>query len=113
MHEFGLCEAIVDAVEHRAAGRRVEGLRVRIGARHRVVKSAFDQAFSLVASGTVADGAAVDWVVIPARISCRACGQAVDSEDVLALCSGCGSADLDLEGGDELTLESIRLLAAV
>lgn len=112
MHEFGLCFNLMRAVERRAAGRRVEGVRVRIGAQHRVVKPAFDQAFSMVTTGSVADGAVVDWVVIPARISCRDCGYAAESEDILALCSRCGGADLDVAGGDELTLESIRLTAA-
>jgi hypothetical protein len=29
MHEFGLCEGVLDAVRQRADGRRVTGVRVR------------------------------------------------------------------------------------
>ena len=67
MHELGLCEGILEAVERRAAGRRVTRVRVRVGAQHRVVSSAFEQSFALVSQGTVADGAAVDLVVVPVR----------------------------------------------
>lgn len=64
MHELGLCEGILEAVERRAAGRRVAGVRVRVGELHQVVEPALAQAFELVAEGTVAEGAAVDLVVV-------------------------------------------------
>jgi hydrogenase nickel incorporation protein HypA/HybF len=69
------------AVERRAAGRRVTRVRVRVGARHRVVPSAFDQSFALVAQGTVADGAAVDLVVVPVRVRCQDCGHEAEATD--------------------------------
>jgi hydrogenase nickel incorporation protein HypA/HybF len=109
VHELGLCEGILAAVERRAAGRRVTRVRVRAGARHRVVESALDQAFALVSRGTVADGADVDLVVVPVRVRCLDCGHQAEAADALAACPACGGLDLDLEGGDELILESIEL----
>ncbi len=64
MHEIGLCEGILDAVQRRAAGRRVLAVRVRAGADLRVVEPALDQAFMLVAAGSVAEGARVDLVPV-------------------------------------------------
>jgi hydrogenase nickel incorporation protein HypA/HybF len=113
VHELGLCEGIVEAVERRAAGRRVTGVRVRVGALHRVSGPAFDQAFSMVSMGTVAEDAEVDLVVVPVGIACRACGRLSESEDAHAACPGCGSPDVEVSGGDELTLESIRVDAPV
>ena len=92
MHELGLCEGILEAVERRAAGRRVTRVRVRVGALHRVVDPAFEQSFALVAQGTVADGAAVDLVVVPVRVTCRDCGHEAEATDALAACSACGGA---------------------
>ena len=112
MHEFGLCEPIVAAVERRAAGRRVERVRVRVGALHRVAGPSMDQAFALAAEGTVADGAEMDLVIIPLSVSCAACGQAGTSDDPLSLCPVCGSADIEMSGGDDLVLESIQLAPA-
>ncbi len=113
MHEFGLCEAILDAVERRADGRRVTGVRVRIGTLHRVAEPALDQAFTMVAAGTVAEDAEVDLVVVPVRVDCRTCGLAAESQDPLAVCAGCGGTDLDATGGDDLVLESIVLESSV
>ncbi len=109
MHEFGLCQSILTAVEGRAAGRRVTGVRVRIGTLHRVVGDAFDQAFSLMAEGTVADGADVDLVVVPVRATCSACGHVTESQDQVLACEQCGATDLERHGGDELILESLVL----
>ena len=65
MHELGLCESLLEAVERRAAGRRVLGVKFRVGEQHRVVDEAFDQSFEIVAAGTVAEGAEVELEVVP------------------------------------------------
>lgn len=64
MHEVGLCEGLLDVVERRATGRKVLSVRVRAGRDLRVVEPAIEQAFALVAEGTVAEGARVDLVPI-------------------------------------------------
>jgi len=111
VHEIGLCEGIVDAVLKRAAGRPVTRVRVRVGALHRVAEPALDQAFEMVAAGTVAENAAVDLIVIPVELTCRSCGWQDSAEEPYAACEQCGGVDLAVEGGDELTLESISLAA--
>ncbi len=111
MHEYGLCEPIVQAVERRAAGRRVERARVRAGALHRIAPPSMEQAFALATEGTVAEGAGLDLVIVPAEISCAACGHTGATDDPLSLCPACGSADVAVAGGDELVLESIQLAA--
>lgn len=107
MHEFGLCEGVLEAVRKRAAGRPVSGIRVRCGVRHAVDPESMAQAFGFVAAGTEADGAAVEVVTVPATVTCRGCGTATQSTDQLAVCPRCGSADVSVDGGDELTLESV------
>jgi hydrogenase nickel incorporation protein HypA/HybF len=109
VHEIGLAEAILDAVEKRAAGRPVRRAKVRAGALLRVVDASMNQAFQLVTEGTVAEGAAIDVVVTPARISCRSCGHGASTLDPLAVCPSCGGGDVELTGGDELVLESIEM----
>ncbi|MEV7807119.1 hydrogenase maturation nickel metallochaperone HypA [Microbispora sp. NPDC088329] len=109
MHEFGIAEAVVDAVERRADGRRVRRARVRAGALLRITPQALDQAFCLAATGTVAEGAALDLVIEPVRLVCRGCGHSAQCADPLAICGLCGGIDIDLEGGDSLVLESIQL----
>ena len=44
---------------------------------------------------------------MPAQITCRACGSSADSTDLIAVCPRCASTDVELAGGDEMTLESV------
>ncbi|MCW2945209.1 MAG: hydrogenase expression/synthesis, HypA [Actinoallomurus sp.] len=112
MHEVGLAEAILEAVEKRAAGRPVTRAKVRAGALLHVVEPSMGQAFQLVTEGTVAEGAAIDVVVTPAQITCRACGHQDGTHDPLAVCPACGGDDVDVTGGNELVLESIEIAEA-
>lgn len=112
MHEFGIAEAVLDAVQRRAGGRPVSRAKVRAGALQRIDESAINQAFSLVAEGTTAEGAHIDLVVEPVRLTCRSCGHEAMSMDPLASCLSCGGTDLDSEGGDGLVLESIQIAEA-
>ncbi len=108
MHELGLCEGILEAVERRAAGRRVTRVRVRVGAQHRVVDSAFEQSFALVSQGTVADGARLDLDIHPGAAHCRSCGARFDLPDLILLCP-CGSADVEVTAGRELRILSMEV----
>lgn len=109
MHEFGIAESVLDAVQRRAAGRRVTAMTVRAGALQRIDQASMDTAFELVAAGTVADGARVHLVVVPVTVHCNGCATDSESHDPLAVCGHCGGTDLDLQGGDELLLESLEL----
>lgn len=104
MHELGYSEAVVDAVERRAAGRAVARVGVRIGSAHRVLPDAFEQSFRLVAAGGVADGASTEVVVVPATAHCRECGDDFTSADPSPACPHCGGLEVDVAGGDEVTL---------
>lgn len=107
MHEFGLCEGMLEAVRKRASGRQVAGIRVRFGVRHAVDAESLAQAFQVVAAGTEAADATVDLVTVPARLACRDCGFGAGTADLLARCPNCGGDNVELTGGDEMVLESV------
>ena len=112
MHELGMCEAIVDAIERRAGERPVAGVRVRVGRLHHVHPEAFDQSFAMAAAGTVAEDARAELVILPIRLHCLACEVEVEADETYGdACSVCGSFDVELTGGDELVLESIEYRA--
>jgi hydrogenase nickel incorporation protein HypA/HybF len=112
MHEFGLCEGVLDAVRSRARGRRVTAIRVRFGVRHAVDAESLAQAFQIVAAGTEAADAAVELVTVPAQVTCRDCGSSAETTDLLAVCPRCANTDVQLSGGDEITLESVTYAPA-
>jgi len=112
MHEVGLCQAVLDAVERRAAGRTVQRVRIRSGVLNRVDEPSMQQAFALVSEGSVAEGATVDLEVVPVVVECDACGSESISDDVMVTCPQCGRTGVRLRGGDELTLVSIDVSPA-
>ncbi len=108
MHEIGMCESVLDAVERRAQGRPVDAVTIRVGTLLRVVPDAFAQAFAMVAAGGVADGATPDLVYVPVQGRCRDCAQTFESDEPTPACPSCGSVRVARQGGDDLVLESIR-----
>lgn len=108
MHELGMCESVLAAVERRAEGRPVDGFTVRVGTLLRIVPEAFAQSFELVAAGSVADGARPELVFVPAACQCQQCGGTFDSDDPMPICPACHSVRVARSGGDDLVLESIR-----
>ena len=108
MHELGLCEAIVGAVEKRAGEREVTRVRVRVGRLHHVHPEAFEQSFLMAAAGGVASDAEAELVLLPVRARCGSCGSEVEAEEIPLGCTTCGGIDMELTGGDELVLESIE-----
>ncbi|MGH3152604.1 MAG: hydrogenase/urease maturation nickel metallochaperone HypA, partial [Streptosporangiaceae bacterium] len=57
---------------------------------------------------TEAAGAAVQLVTVPATLSCPDCTVSGDTTDLLATCPRCGGTDVDITGGEEMVLESIK-----
>lgn len=111
MHELGLCEDIVAAIERRAGERAVASVRVRVGRLHHVHPDAFEQSFMMAAAGGVADDARAELVLLPVTARCGGCGVEVESEEIPLACEACGGVDMELTGGDELVLESIEYRA--
>jgi hydrogenase nickel incorporation protein HypA/HybF len=109
VHEFGVAAAVLEAVDARAAGRRVRALRLHVGALQRLDRAVFDQAFAMIADGGVAQDATVDVVEVAVVVRCRACGAAATGEELITTCPACENHDLELVRGDDLVLESITL----
>jgi hydrogenase nickel incorporation protein HypA/HybF len=109
MHELSIAEAIVDVAIRHAAGRRVSAVEVRVGALRQVVPEALEFAFGLVAQGTALDGARLELVQVAARGRCRACATDCAMDGFPLCCARCGSLEMDLLAGEELSVEAIEL----
>lgn len=108
MRAEGIAEAVLAAVERRAAGRPVRRASVRVGVLLRIDPAALRQAFGTVSGGTVADGAHLDVTIDPVRLTCGVCDRTITSDGLLAACPACGGTDLAIDGGDGLILESVQ-----
>jgi hydrogenase nickel incorporation protein HypA/HybF len=78
---------------------------------HHVHPEAFEQSFMMAAMGGVAQNATAALILIPVRVHCGECGADTEADEALYACSACGSMDVEIVAGDELTLESIEYVA--
>ncbi|WP_222263300.1 hydrogenase maturation nickel metallochaperone HypA/HybF [Modestobacter marinus] len=108
MHELAITQGVVDVVTARTGDVPVAGVRLRVGRLSGVVPDAMRFCFELVTAGTPLEGAALEFERPEGRARCRTCGQDFVLRDPVLLC-GCGSADVEVVAGRELSVVSVVL----
>lgn len=108
MHELSIAESVVDAVLERTGERPVSCVRVRVGRLSGVVADALDFCFELATVGTPLQGASLEIEQPGGTAHCRSCGHDFVLEDLILLCP-CGSADVDVLTGGELSVMSVEV----
>ena len=88
--------------------RRVQRVTLAVGRLSGVVAESVHFYFDLCSEGTPLEGAKLEIIDIPGRACCRECGNEVELVDMIALCT-CGSADLEILGGEELTIKEVEV----
>jgi hydrogenase nickel incorporation protein HypA/HybF len=110
MHELSIAQAVVAICEQHAAGRRVERVELKVGALRQVVPDALAFSFGLVAEGTVVEGAELAIEEVPVLLACRDCADETEVDGFPLVCGSCGSAHVDVAGGEELHVESLEVV---
>lgn len=108
MHEMAITQSVVQSVAERCQGRRVEQVTLVIGRLSGVVADSVSFCFELCTMGTDLEGARLEIVDVTGRARCRTCGDEVELFDLIALCP-CGSADLEILAGEELSIRSVEV----
>lgn len=110
MHELSLCRAIARAVRPHAAGRRVEVVRVRVGALRQVVPESLQFCWSVVREYEGLPDAALETELVPAEVRCAACGRRGEIASRWAVrCPHCAGADVEVLRGDEFLVTTLDL----
>jgi hydrogenase nickel incorporation protein HypA/HybF len=109
MHELSLSHAVVATVEKHAGGRRVAAVNLRVGRLRQVAPESLAFCFEIVARGTVCEEAQLDLELVPAELSCTACGHRWKLEEVRFRCPLCAAAEVAVVAGDEFEVESIEI----
>ena len=113
MHELAICHGLLDelmALATQRAANRVLSVQLCVGPLAGVEATALRQAFTLVAAGTVAEGAelTIDQRVV--RLRCDQCGCEADAPHINHLtCPSCGSWRTTVLEGAELLLTRVEL----
>jgi hydrogenase nickel incorporation protein HypA/HybF len=107
VHELSVSSAIVDTVLRHAAGRRVTGVHVRIGALRQVVPESLSFYLGIVSRETLCEGAEFEQELVGARLRCDECETEWAADAPAFRCPGCAGAQVTVLSGNELLVESI------
>ncbi len=117
MHELSIVEALIGQVEREVQRSGHDGsvrrLDLTVGRLAGVCCDSIRFAFELLVPGTPLEAAELRITQTAATMRCRACGVIIEIDDEFAAlradCPGCGSTDVQIEGGRELLLQSIEI----
>jgi hydrogenase nickel incorporation protein HypA/HybF len=109
VHELSLADAVVRICCEHARGRRVASVEVTVGRLRQVSPDALAFAFELVAVGTPVEGAELEIVDVPARVSCASCAAETEIDRLPLACGRCGDLAVEIVGGEEFHVESLEI----
>ena len=107
MHELAVADAILAVARAHAGDRRLVAVEVEVGRLRQVVPSALEFAFELLAPGV-----ALELTEVPVAVRCRGCGAESEAAAFPLACAACGATDVEIVGGEELTVQAVELEAA-
>lgn len=108
MHELSITQSIVSTVIERMRGAQIKRVKVEIGKLSGIVADSVQFCFEMAAVGTTLEGAHLEIVEPLGKGRCRDCGAEFDTVEPLPLCD-CGSADIELLGGQELRIREVEV----
>lgn len=110
MHELSVASAVLDTVERHAEGRKVLVVTLRIGHLRQVIPDSLAFYFEMVARDTLAEGARLEQVIVPARLRCGGCEQEWELEGTPEFrCPRCAVGEVAVIAGNELEVDSIEV----
>ncbi len=115
MHELAIMENILAIVVNSARNKNAKEIRrinLSAGVFSSIVPKYASQFFKMIARGTIAEHASLEFDMLPARFICGDCGTETQYEDVTGdfKCGKCGGANLRLVSGRELRIQSIEIV---
>ena len=108
MHELEIAESVVEMLHECADGREVGIVRLTVGQLSGVVPDTLTFCFELATAGTDLESAVLEIATQPGLAHCRSCDEDYCLSGPSLLCR-CGSTDVQLVAGRELTVDSVEV----
>lgn len=112
MHELAVTESILAitlAHARQANATRVTDIHLVIGQLSSIIDDSVQFYWDMISENTLAQGAALHFDRINARMKCLTCGQEFEMKDRLNPCPVCGSYTLQVIAGEEFYIDSIEV----
>ncbi|MDQ6658333.1 MAG: hydrogenase maturation nickel metallochaperone HypA [Actinomycetota bacterium] len=108
MHEMAVMMGVVDQVTERLGDARIAEVSLTVGKLSGVVPDSLRFCFELACAGTALEGAELDIDEPAGQAECRSCALQFTVDQPFLLCP-CGSADIQVIGGQELLIRSVKV----
>jgi len=112
MHELTITQNMLDVVTEQAqeaGAKEVKKITLVIGEMSGFVEECVQFYFDFISKGTIAEGAALSFKMIPATAKCRGCGKLFELKEFDWTCPYCQSNNMEITSGKELFVESIEV----
>lgn len=112
MHELSITQSMLDLVLKQAeegGADKVERINLVLGEMTGVVGRCVQFYFDFLSKGTPAEGAALNFKVIPTTARCRDCSKEFKLGEFDWTCPHCQGNNIEIIGGKELYVESIEV----
>lgn len=112
MHEQNICESLLAlAIQHaeQADAARILRIYLVVGEYSGVVDSSVEYFFSFLSKGTIAEGAEIEFMHVPAQMRCRNCNTVFIPERLSLNCPNCNEQQVEIASGRELYIESLEV----
>ncbi len=112
MHELAITQSMLDLVleqAKQAGAKKVEKIYLIIGEMSGYVEESVQFYFDFFSKGTIAEGAALSFTMVPATARCRSCGKVFKVKEFEWVCPDCNQSSLEITAGNELRVESIEV----
>lgn len=112
MHELSLMVSVLNIINEHAAidhFSRVNRVCLEVGELCNVEIDALIFCFEIVMKGTQAEQASLDINAAPGKGWCQQCQKTVDMSSRIDLCPSCRTWDLNIIGGDRITVRELEV----
>jgi hydrogenase nickel incorporation protein HypA/HybF len=112
MHELAVTQNILDtSIRHAQAAKaqKILSIKIIIGQFASIVDDSVAFYWDLIAKGTIAQEAILEFERVPAQFTCQDCAGKFLWEDNLISCPRCNSNRIKIESGTELFIDSIMI----
>lgn len=112
MHEMSLCEYVLRVIEEQAPVQhyqKVKTVCLEIGALTTVEPAALRFGFDVVTKNSIADGANLEIIRVPAQAWCLQCLKNVAVQQRFDACPDCGGHQLQVNAGESLRIKELEV----
>jgi hydrogenase nickel incorporation protein HypA/HybF len=112
MHELNVTQSILNVALHHAEANQaaqITTINLVVGQMASIIDDCVQFYWDIISEDTIAQGAALHFERIPARLTCETCHCSYLLNESGLTCPHCGGSALTIIGGDEFYIASIEV----